>query len=58
MNAMVTLPETDEVLANNGTTPAIDSKRTKMLLGSYTVKQINAQGQVETVTYNIPDEIY
>ncbi len=58
MNAMVTLPETDEVLANNGTTLAIDTKRTKMLLGSYTVKQINAQGQVETVTYNIPDEIY
>ena len=58
MNAMVTLPEADEALANNGTTLAIDSKRTKMLLGSYTVKQINAQGQVETVTYNIPDEIY
>ncbi len=32
--------------------------RTKMFLGTYTVKQLNEQGQLETVTVNIPDEIY
>ena len=58
MNAMVTSPEKQEIVANNGTSITLNTKRTKMLLGSYTVKQTNAQGKVETVTYNIPDEIY
>lgn len=32
--------------------------RRKMFLGTYSVKQRNEQGEIETVTYNIPDEIY
>ncbi|MCG8416139.1 MAG: hypothetical protein MI746_18125 [Pseudomonadales bacterium] len=59
MNSMNITTENREATANADTLAAAGSvSRTKMFLGTYTVKQLNEQGQLETVTVNIPDEIY
>lgn len=59
MNSINVITEHDENTANADTLAAAGSvSRTKMFLGTYTVKQLNEQGQLEAVTINIPDEIY
>lgn len=47
-------------LTNSTKRPKLSVVKTtrKMLLGSYTVERINEQGELETRTFNVPDEIY